>query len=235
MTQFILTIQLPFLLASQVSTSGTPASLSAREALKQASEARYVLPSDLSALYSHFVVSDNEGELRGSIAWTRSDGLKVTVAGTGERVQDYERRVESLIQHRLPNDFDQGDGRHNLTWTGEDNLIGKQIALNDAMKSRYRINANAIVEVDRTVGDTRLIVSVVEVEKLATGKHLPKAMVVSYFDATSGALKRTEAVLDTYTHHDGVLVPAARRVYISEGGKIRMINISLSEFRFERK
>jgi len=235
MIQTIIAIQLPILLSSQISTSSAPSALSARETLKRAAEARYVLPSDLSALYARFVITDDEGELRGSIAWTKADGLKVTVVGTGERAEDYQRRVESLIQHRLPGDFDQGDGKHNLTWTGNDNLIGKQIALNDAMNSMYRVNGDAVVEVDRTLGDTRLIVSVVDFEKLASGKNLPKAMVVSYFDAASGALKRTETLLDGYRDQDGVLVPSSRRVYISEGGALRTFEIALRDVRLDRK
>jgi hypothetical protein len=235
MIQTMFTIHLSVLLASQISTSSAPSSVSARETLKRAAEARYVLPSDLSSLYARFIITDDEGELRGSIAWTKADGLKVTVVGTGERAEDYQRRVESLIQHRLPNDFDQGDGKHNLTWTGKDNLIGKQIALNDAMNSMYRVSADAIVEVDRTLGDTRLVVSVVDIEKLATGKNLPKAMVVSYFDAASGALKRTETLLDEYGEQDGVLIPSRRRVYISENGSLRTFEISLREVRLERR
>lgn len=226
---------LPILLASQISTSNTPSALSAREALKRAAETRYVLPSDLSALYARFIITDDEGELRGSVAWTQTDGLKVTVVGSGERAEDYRRRVESLIQHRLPNDFDQGDGKHNLTWTGKDNLIGKQIALNDAMNSMYRVSGDVIVEVDRTLGDTRLIVSVVDIERLPTGKNLPKALFVSYFDAASGALKRTETMIDEYSEQNGVLIPLSRRVYISENGALRTFEIALRDVRLERR
>ncbi|MER3414003.1 MAG: hypothetical protein C4341_07170 [Armatimonadota bacterium] len=226
---------IPTLLALQSGMTYAPGTLTAREALKHAAEARYVLPSDLSALYAKFVITDHEGDLSGSIAWTKAEGLEVSVAGTGERAEDYQRRVESLIQHRLPSDFEQGDGKHNLTWTGKDNLIGKQIALNDAMNSMYRVNGGSIVEVDRTLGDTRLIVSVVDVEKLTNGKNLPKAMVVSYFDAASGALKRTETIVDTYKDRNGVLVPSSRRVYVSERGTVRAFEITLSDLRLDRK
>lgn len=103
------------------------------------------------------------------------------------------------------------------------------------MNSMYRVNGDAVVEVDRTLGDTRLIVSVVDFEKLASGKNLPKAMVVSYFDAASGALKRTETLLDGYRDQDGVLVPSSRRVYISEGGALRTFEIALRDVRLDRK
>lgn len=235
MIHSLIAIHLPILLVSQLGTSNAPSALSAREALKRAAEARYVLPRDLSALYARIIITDDEGELRGSVAWTQADGLKVTIVGSGERAEDYRRRVESLIQHRLPNDFDQGDGKHNLTWTGKDNLIGKQIALNDAMNSMYRLNGDAIVEVDRTLGDTRLIVSVVDIERLPNGKNLPKAMSVSYFDAASGALKRTETMIDEYNEQNGVLIPSSRRVYVSENGALRTFEIALRDMRLERR
>lgn len=234
MIQSILLTQLPLLLVMQISTSGASAP-SAREVLKRASEARYVLPSDLSALHARFVVIDDVGELRGSIAWTQSEGLRVTIVGTGERAEDYRRRVESLIQHRLPNDFDQGDGKNNLTWTGNDNLIGKQIALNDAMNSMYRVNDNTILEVNRTLGNTKLIVNVLDTERLPNGKNLPKAMLVSYFDAISETLRRTETILDEYREQDGILIPVSRRVHISENGTLRTFKIAVLDVRLVRK
>ncbi|GIV01689.1 MAG: hypothetical protein KatS3mg015_0519 [Fimbriimonadales bacterium] len=217
--------------------SGAPASavgLPAKEALRQASEARYVL-SDLSSLSARFEVRTDEGAFTGKVSWNRAEGLKVEMAQNGEAAEDLRNRVLSLLQHRLPNDFESGDGRYNLAWTGDENAIGKQIALNDALQSKYRVRDGAIVEVDRTLGETRLVVNVLEFERVAGGKHLPKTLIVSYFDAASGALKRSETMMDSYRTVDGVIVPASRRVIVVQDGTVRALEILLTEFQIERK
>jgi len=228
---------LAFLIAGLTLQTGSQLSTAAptaKEVLKAASDSRYVLPADLKGITAKFVILDDQGSHEGTIAWTPESGLRVELTQNGEAGAEYERRVVSLMQHRLPSDFEQGDGRYALAWTGNENGIGKQIALNDSLNSKYRIRDNAIVEVDRTLGDTRLIVNVLEFERLPNGKHLPKTLIVSYFDAKSGALKRSETMMDTYRSQDGVTLPASRRVVIAENGVIQSFEIVLTEFHLVR-
>lgn len=56
----------------------------------------------------------------------------------------------------------------------------------------------------------RFVISVLETTPLAGGKFLPRQFVVNYFDARTGALKRSEAFTDKYQQVNGVWFPAAR-------------------------
>jgi hypothetical protein len=79
--------------------------------------------------------------------------------------------------------------------------LGRLIRINDdaLMGSHYRIRDDVITEVHRKLENLRFTITVTEVHRTAEGKTLPKAYTVSYWDAKTGGLTRTNAAVDEWT------------------------------------
>jgi hypothetical protein len=106
--------------------------------------------------------------------------------------------VGSLIEHRL-------------SATGSDvavefadapaTALGRLLTFsNDTrLKSSYRIHDNVIGEVNRTAGDQRFTISVLDVYHTPEGKYLPQTYAVSFWDAATGALRSSETHVNRWT------------------------------------
>jgi hypothetical protein len=81
------------------------------------------------------------------------------------------------------------------------------------------------------------IINVLETIKTPEGKNLPRHFTVTYFDAKSGAVKRTETFTDEYKLIDGVWFPASRRMFQAENGKVitRVIEFRNPRIRFNNQ
>lgn len=105
------------------------------------------------------------------------------------------QQLGSLLSHRLP-DASIGDG---ASFEQEEGLhvLGPRLRLaEESMGSIYRIHDNVVTEVNREMGNQRFTISVLDVERNAEGKYLPKVFTVSFWDAKSGKLNSTM----TYYH-----------------------------------
>ena len=137
-------------------------------------------------------------------------------------------QLRSLIAHRSPRPYEEGDGAIEKRVTDDDHALGSRIELDDAMESSYVISNGQIAAVTRNAHGSRFTIIVQGREPAGDGTSVPTTFCVAFWDG-DGALKASEAYTDTYTELDGVLVPASRTVVRADGDGLSVRRLVLSE------
>jgi len=207
--------------------------------LKSARETSQTIPTNFAGVTFDVVMNDNGKVTKGSVNYEAGKSVEIKVEGLDDEAKGWlNDQTMSIIAHRRGGDFSKGDGRYPITFAVDDNSpAGRRIAINDQMKSHYRVRDNVVAEVDRTMGTDHFIINVLETIKTPEGKNLPRHFTVTYFDAKSGAVKRTETFTDEYKLIDGVWFPASRRMFQAENGKVitRVIEFCNPRIRFNNQ
>lgn len=193
--------------------------------LKAARETREVLPDTVKHIAAQLVFNDNGDIKTGTVSYDVQSRAIIQIEGLSDEAKAWvEDQVNSVLAHRRNGDFNKADGRHPITFAANDkddkSPLGRRVELHDAMKSSYRIKNNQVVEVDRTMADDHFVITVLETTPTAKGKFLPRTFVVNYFDAKTGALKRSEMFTDEYQKVEEVWIPASRRIIVAQNGEI---------------
>ncbi|MDA1052091.1 MAG: DUF3386 family protein [Planctomycetota bacterium] len=190
-TSSILVVLLP-LCAPSIVIQGAEPKPTAEGMMIRAHEARAVW-HDLPGLVADIVISTNGNVIEGQITVTSDGNLELTLPDS-PHAQWAERRLQSLVSHRLPR---EGERTFNVDFADDitTHPLGRLIRFrDDPLHSVYRISDDVITEVHRTMGPTRFAISVLEVSRNAEGKHLPRAYSVSWWDAESGNLTACDMV-----------------------------------------
>lgn len=108
---------------------------------------------------------------------------------------------------------------------------GRAILLNDAGKSLYRIRDNQILQVNRSMGPIRFTIDILRNRIVEGGKYLPAFFTVTYRDATTGALQRTETFEESYARIGGMYLPSSRRVVSASPSATSITTITLTDHR----
>jgi hypothetical protein len=230
-------------IAAMAQTTGSSANAETKKAdpaawnlLKSTRETSKNFPANFAGVTTDILLNDNGKVAKGTLAYEADKSGELKIEGLDEDTKGWlNDQAMSVIAHRRGGDFAKGDGRHPITFGEDDNSpAGRRVVLNDSMKSSYRVRNGQVVEVDRTMADSHFTITVLETTKTPDGKFLPRHFTVTYFDAKSGALKRSEAFTDEYKQVDGVWFPASRRVVRAENGKIitRVIEFHSPKIRF---
>lgn len=190
--------------------------------LKSARETSQNFPTSFAGVTADVTLNDNGKVAKGSFNYDVGKSVELKIEGLDEDAKRWlDEQTMSVIAHRRGGDFTKGDGRHPITFAENDNSpAGRRVALNDSMRSYYRVRNNQVVEVDRHIGDDHFIITVLETTRTPEGKSLPRHFTVTYFDAKTGAIKRSEAFTDEYKLVDGVWFPASRRMVRAENSKV---------------
>jgi uncharacterized GH25 family protein len=109
-----------------------------------------------------------------------------------------QEQLDSMVQHRMP-DGEVAEGA--ITWAEKDasHPLGRKIDLGDpTLKSAYRLKDDAIMEVNRMMGDLRFTISVLEIFRNQEGKYLPRSFTMNFFDSKTGELKVNLAFLNEW-------------------------------------
>jgi hypothetical protein len=224
---------------SNSNTEAKKADPAAWNLLKSARETSQNFPANFAGVTVDIVLNDNGKVAKGSLTYKVGESGELKIEGLDEETKGWlNDQAMSIIAHRRGGDFAKGDGRHPITFAEDDNSpAGRRIALNDSMKSFYRIRNQQVVEVDRTMGADHFVITVLETAKTPEGKSLPRHFTVAYFDAKTGAVKRTETFTDEYKLVDGVWFPASRRMVRAENGKVitRVTEFHNPRIRFNRE
>lgn len=204
--------------------------------LKSTRETSKNFPANFAGVTTDVVLNDNGKVAKGTLNYEVGKTGELKIESLDEETKSWlNEQAMSVIAHRRGGDFAKGDGRHPITFGEDDNSpAGRRVVLNDSMKSSYRVRNGQVVEVDRTMADSHFVITVLETTKTPDGKFLPRHFTVTYFDAKSGALKRTETFTDEYKQVEGVWFPASRRVVRAENGKVatRIIEFHNPKIRF---
>lgn len=222
--------------ASQSGSEAWKADPVAWNLLKETRHTRYYFVGSFDGFTSDVVLNDNGRIATGVINYDVGRGADMRIKGEDDRTEPWAlQAVLNMIQHRRSPDFERGDGRHPTTFAEDDGSpAGRRVALNDAMRSSYRIRDGRVTEVDRTAGDEHFIISILEETPAGEGRYLPHYFTVTYFDAKTGAVKRNETFTDEYKKVDGVWLPVSRRILRAENGKVvtRVIEFHNPRIRF---
>ena len=142
-----------------------------------------------------------------------------------------EEQLNSLVQHRMPDDsVPQGKVKYadnDLT-----HPMGRKIDLGDPeLGSMYRVKDDVIMEVNRKMGKARFTISVLEVTRDPQGKYLPRSFTMSFFDATTGELKRNLSYWNDWRRIGDFELPKTILEISARDGKTTTRQIELSEIR----
>lgn len=204
--------------------------------LKSARDTREAFPSSVQSLSATLRLNDNGAVSEGKFTFDATAvkaGLQIS--GLDAETQAWlSRSLTSLFAHRHNGNFNDGDGKHPMTFSPPDNSpLGTRVVLHDDADSRYRISNNQVVQVDRKDREGRFVITVLETTPVAGGKNLPREFVVTYFDS-NGAIRRTEAFTDKYVQVQGVWLPAMRRIVKAENGAVTVRVLEFSAYQLDR-
>lgn len=204
-----------------VETAESPA----YSALKTAAGNREVFPAKLLGFQMELDADVNGKAIKGSFSYDPAGGVSTDLTGDEESKKWVEGQIKSLVMHRAAGRFEDGDGAHEMEFTGSETALGKQILVKDPSKTRYRVKDGQILEVERNMGPTRLLVSVLDSIKTSPGKSLATQMMVYTYDMGSGAIKSSSLISDAFVDNQGVWLPTMRRVAQTdkEGSIVRTI------------
>jgi hypothetical protein len=203
--------------------------------LKEAHDARQVWPADFIGFNAEVAFNDNGKITTGKISYEQKTGVSLSIEGLEAEAKTWlTNQLNSLLSHRRGGDFDKRDGANPITF-GEDDKspTGRLVLLNDSLKSSYRVRDSKVVDVTRTIANEKFTISVLETTPVENGKYLPRHFTVTYFDAKTGLLKRTEAFSDTHTKIGNIWFPTLRRIIRAENGLVSARLIEISNFELK--
>jgi hypothetical protein len=189
--------------------------------LRRAHDAGYRFPSGFVGFSA--TLRTGAGDT-GRVTVTGRTTIEVTADGEpGDEVAWARDEIASIVGHRWPTSYDDGDGRWSKRVDGETVTI-----LDDPFDSAYRVRDSHISEVHRTAGDSRFVISVSGRVRTGDGRHLPSHFTVFHWGTTAGRLTRADHFVDEYVEVDGVHLPARRQVVsASDSGLVtRVLELS---------
>jgi hypothetical protein len=165
--------------------------ISAADALERAREGRAIW-KDFPGFASDVTIRFGGEQVSGKLE-IDADGV-VSLEAPKSPLSDWaEEQLNSLVQHRMP-DGEVSTGH--VTWADDevDHPLGRKVSLGESeMSSAYRLKDDVIMEVNRSMGKLRFTISVLEIERNAEGKYLPRSFAMNFFDSAGGELKNSLA------------------------------------------
>ena len=204
------------LLALHAVTAEPVADDSAKALLERVRENRETLSPDFPGFQSRLVVHSGGRVYEGRMHFRPPITLEVEFSDTKVR-KKVKPLVRSLLSHRMRSD---GLSDETVRFAEPDeHPLGRRILLGDKYRSSYRIRDGGILEVDRNMEDSRLVISVLETMTTASGTNLPVHFFVTVFDKESGAVKSASAYRDVYEQIEGEYLPRSRYVINTAEGR----------------
>ena len=183
--------------------------------LRQAHDAAYRLPADFVGFTAQLTCSTDEGSARGRVRVTGPSALELAFEGDAEESvrQMVHRELVSMVGHRWPQSYEEGDGRYEKDLGSAGALAGRLVVLQgDPFSSSYGVADGHVVQVDRTMGGGRFSIVIHARSAAPDGRSLPAQFSVYHWTLDTGRLTRADSFTDSYVVTGGVALPAARRV-----------------------
>ena len=197
--------------------------------LERARAQRETLSVDFPGFRSNLTVwADGEAH-RGQMLFRPPITLEVELGDADVR-KVVKRTARSLLSHRMAPTRSRNRNDQTISYADEDSHpLGRRILLGDKYSSSYRIREDRILEVDRNMEDSRLLITVTETETTPEGKYLPTHFFVVTFDKESGAVKQSSAYADAYQEVGGEYLPQSRQVVRTAKGRTETLRIEWAE------
>ena len=199
--------------------------MDAYQRLEHATACQARFPETLAGLGGVLKVHADGGSQRAEFDFQNGQ-LELSMDEASDELREWtSAKVASLLRHRMPADFPQGDGQHALTLAARDgHPLGRRIDLNDGAGSYYRVSEDRITYVERSFGGRRMALSVAEDTQTDSGHFLPKHFSTFWF-GPEGDLQKSETFADEFEEKDGVFLPQSRTVTTAVGGAVNVRRI----------
>jgi hypothetical protein len=140
-------------------------------------------------------------------------------------------QLDFLVLHRLAAPS-SGKKTTPIVYFGDDghHPLGRLVVFQGGkFASSYRVKDSQLMVVNRNMGKTNMTITILENDKNADGKVLPRSYTVQYWDAATGQLKGTEAIHERWTRADGLDVPVSHSVIASSSAGLSVRTFTLSK------
>lgn len=203
----------------------------AHDLLRRAHARGYRFPENFKGFRAKIVFHKDAEQVTGTVEVTSPREVTLHLETATENKQWAQREIASMAGHRWYSRFEESDGRYTLTLGPDDNhLRGRQILIHDdAFHSSYRVLNDAIIQINRTMGQAQFTINIQEHVILADNQRLPGHFTVTYWDTEQKRLTRTDIYSDRYRDVDGIYCPAMRRVITADDSGLVARRIELSE------
>ena len=203
--------------------------IAAEVLLERARAHRETLSADFAGFRSKLMVWTDGEFHQGRMMFRPPITLEVEF-GDAEVRKVVKPTVRSLLSHRMPPTRSRNRKDQTISYADQDSHpLGRRIFLGDKYSSSYRIREDRILEVDRNMEDSRLLITVTETESTPKGTHLPKHFFVVTFDKESGAVQHSSAYTDAYQEVGGEFLPKSRQIVSTSKGRTQTLRIEWSE------
>ena len=101
--------------------------------------------------------------------------------------------------------------------------------------SSYRVKDKQLMVVNRHIGRLNMTIAVLDNERNAEGRFLPRSYTVQYWDAETGELRRTETVLEKWQRVGQWDLPILHTVTTASGNGLTVRSFSLTEHQLLKK
>ena len=215
--------------AFQVAAATNGVADSAAALLDQTRLHRETLSADFPGFRSKLVVHQDDARYEGAMLFRPPITLEVQLDDADVRTS-VKRLVRSLLSHRMKPKRPRASADRNITFAEEDgHPLGRRILLGDDYSSSYRIRDLRILEVDRRMKESRLVITVMETEETHRGTYLPTHFFVTTFDKESGAVQQSSVYADEYREIGGEYLPHSRRVVSTSDGRTEVLFVEWEE------
>ncbi|MEX2111912.1 MAG: DUF3386 family protein [Pirellulales bacterium] len=117
-----------------------------------------------------------------------------------------------------------------------DHPLGPLLAFEGGhMATSYRVKDRQITSVNRVIAGQNMTITMLENEKNAEGKFLPRSYIVQYWDEPTGQLLRTETVQDRWQRVGAFDLPTQHTVSTASGEGFSVRTVALSQHKLTEK
>ncbi len=233
LTLFAITLSVHADEAKPKAVANPNADPAAYKLLKAAYDARQVLTMDFAGYDAKVVYSEGNVTKNGVLHF-RTDGTS-TLEFEGLSDDDYKwlkHQVLSISNHRRQGNFDEAEGKFPMAFgAGPDTGFGKLIERNDEQKLSTRVKDGKILELTRTDGDKRFIISVLDTMECDPGKYIPTRYLVSYVNPTTGELLKVDMIENRYVKVKGLWMPSGRTMVSAPENSGKGLRVRVFDFK----
>lgn len=188
-----------------------------------------------------------QARIRGNLAGRAFEGaISLDAKGTATFTDDdpsraesvspwVEDQLQSIALHRLPR---PGSGDKPLLRFAEgkaEGPLGRLLIFEGgAFASSYRVKDKQIVVVNRHLAKENMTITILENDKNAEGRFLPRCYVAQYFDAESGRLLRTETVQNRWQRVGAWDLPVLHQVIAASDAGVLVRGFTLLKHEMEK-
>jgi len=192
----------------------------ARELMRQAFEKTSRWPAGFGGFEADLSINVNGEVTTGKV--TVKSSKEVEVSLPNEDLQKWAQgQISMIATHRGPRNFDESDGKYNLSFAGQENHPqGPRINLGDPMNSSYRVKDSRITQINRKMPYVAFTINVEDSALTQDDKYLTSRYTVYYFSPKDGSLSNVESFSDAHTRVGNADLPATRRIISYEKGEM---------------